>query len=114
MTVDISPSPSRGFQMPRPKTLLFTAIAAMYVFVLLTVESFLFDKSNPEWAHIAPFQWCLLPQGMAAPQILHGAQDLRLSLHPRLLYRCAAGPLYPVDGREARHLFSQLHHRHGF
>ena len=66
MSVDISPSPSRGFQMPRPKTLLFAAIAAMYIFVLLTVESFLFDKSNPEWAHIAPFQWWLLPHGMAA------------------------------------------------
>jgi len=65
MTVDISPSP-RGFQMPRAKTLLFTAIAAMYVFVLLTVESFLFDKSNPEWQHIAPFQWWLLPHGLAA------------------------------------------------
>ena len=66
MTVDISPSPPRGFQLPRAKTLLFTAIAAMYVFVLLTVESFLFDKSNPEWQHIAPFQWWLLPHGMAA------------------------------------------------
>ena len=65
MTVDISPSPL-GFQMPRAKTLLFTAIAAMYVFVLLTVESFLFDKSNPEWQHIAPFQWWLLPHGLAA------------------------------------------------
>jgi len=65
MTVDISPSP-RGFQMPRAKTLLFAAIAAMYVFVLLTVESFLFDKSNPEWQHIAPFQWWLLPHGLAA------------------------------------------------
>ena len=66
MTIDISPSPSRGFAMPRPKVLLFAAIAAMYVFVLLTVESFLVDKSNPEWAHIAPFQWWLLPHGMAA------------------------------------------------
>ena len=66
MTVDISPSPSGGFQMPRAKTLLFAAIAAMYVFVLLTVESFLFDKSNPEWQHIAPFQWWLLPHGLAA------------------------------------------------
>jgi hypothetical protein len=66
MTVDTSPSPSRGFQMPRPKTLLFAAIAAMYIFVLLTVESFLIDKSNPEWAHIAPFQWWLLPHGLAA------------------------------------------------
>jgi hypothetical protein len=66
MTVDISPSPSRGFSMPRPKTMLFIAIAAMYAFVLLTVESFLFDKSNPEWAHIAPFQWWLLPHGLAA------------------------------------------------
>jgi uncharacterized membrane protein len=38
----------------------------MYVYVLVTNESFLFNKADPEWKHIAPFQWWLLPHGMAA------------------------------------------------
>jgi uncharacterized membrane protein len=46
--------------------MLFIAIAAMYVYVLYNVEGFLFNKSDPEWAHIAPFQWWLLPHGLAA------------------------------------------------
>ena len=59
-------TPSPAFKFPRAKTILFALIGAMYVYVLLTVESFLFDKSNPEWSHIAPFQWWLLPHGLAA------------------------------------------------
>jgi hypothetical protein len=66
MTISISPAPPRPFQSPRAKTLLFAALAAMYAYVLWTNESFLFNPKDPEWAHIAPFQWFLLPHGMAA------------------------------------------------
>src|SRR3954468_1683088 len=66
MTVELTPGAPRQFSVPRPKTILFAAIGVMYVYVLYNVESFLFDKSNPEWAHIAPFQWWLLPHGLAA------------------------------------------------
>src|SRR3569832_1422793 len=65
MTVDASPAPS-GFPLPRAKTILFAAIAVMYVYVLYNVEGFLFDKADPEWKHIGPFQWWLLPHGLAA------------------------------------------------
>jgi hypothetical protein len=64
MTMELSaPKPFFSF---RPKTLLFALIGAMYVYVLVTTENFLFDKSSPEWAHIAPFQMWLLPHGLAA------------------------------------------------
>jgi uncharacterized membrane protein len=66
MTVELSPAPLKSFQTPRAKTLLWIAIAAMYAYVLWNVEGFLFDKSDPEWKHIAPFQWWLLPHGIAA------------------------------------------------
>jgi uncharacterized membrane protein len=52
--------------MPRAKVLLFAAIAVMYAYVLWNVEGFLFNAKDPEWKHIAPFQWWLLPHGMAA------------------------------------------------
>jgi len=41
-------------------------IGVMYAYVLYNVEGFLFDKSDPEWKHIAPFQMWLLPHGLAA------------------------------------------------
>jgi uncharacterized membrane protein len=67
MTVELSPSTApRLFQAPRAKTLLFAALAAMYVYVLVTNESFLFNPKDPEWAHISPFQMILLPHGLAA------------------------------------------------
>ena len=65
MTMEMTPA--APWQAPaRPKTLLFVAIGAMYVYVLLTNETFLFNKSDPEWQHIAPFQMWLLPHGLAA------------------------------------------------
>jgi uncharacterized membrane protein len=67
MTVELSPGTApRPFQAPRPKTLLFAALAVMYVYVLVTNESFLFNPKDPEWKHIAPFQMWLLPHGLAA------------------------------------------------
>jgi uncharacterized membrane protein len=69
MTVELSspiPGPSRQFTWPKPKYLLFALIGLIYVYVLWTNESFLFNAKDPEWAHIAPFRWILLPHGMAA------------------------------------------------
>lgn len=69
MTVELSspiPGPSRRLAWPRPKYLLFALIGLIYAYVLWTNESFLFNSRDPEWAHIAPFRWVLLPHGMAA------------------------------------------------
>ena len=66
MTLELTPHAPRQWQAPRAKTLLFVVIGAMYLLVLVTTESFLIDKSNPEWAHIAPFKMILLPHGLAA------------------------------------------------
>jgi uncharacterized membrane protein len=66
MTIETAPLPAKPFMLPRAKVLLFAAIAVMYVYVLYNVEGFLFNAADPEWKHIAPFQWWLLPHGMAA------------------------------------------------
>lgn len=50
----------------RPKYLLFACIACMYAYVLWHNESFLIRPSDPEWPHIEPFKWILLPHGLAA------------------------------------------------
>jgi uncharacterized membrane protein len=66
MTMELSSGAPKKPMAIRPKTLLFALIGAMYVYVLATNETFLFNKADPEWTHIAPFQWWLLPHGMAA------------------------------------------------
>jgi uncharacterized membrane protein len=48
----------------RPKYLLFGFIGLMFAYVLRHNESFLVNASNPEWAHIHPFRWYLLPHGL--------------------------------------------------
>jgi uncharacterized membrane protein len=50
----------------RPKYLLFAFIAFLYAYVLWHNESFLINRADPEWLHIAPFKWFLLPHGLAA------------------------------------------------
>lgn len=60
-----TPQPRR-FSWPRPKVLLFAFIAAMYAYVMWHDESFLFNARNPEWPHIEPFKWFLLPHGLTA------------------------------------------------
>ena len=50
----------------RPKYLLFASIGLMYAYVLWHNESFLFNHADPEWQHIEPFKWWLLPHGLAA------------------------------------------------
>jgi uncharacterized membrane protein len=66
MTMELTPATPKAWQPPRAKTLLFIAISAMYLYVLWTNETFLFDQTDPEWQHIAPFQTLLLPHGVAA------------------------------------------------
>ena len=66
MTMELSAGTPKAFLSLNAKTLLFALIGVMYIYVLVTNESFLFNKSDPEWAHIKPFQMWLLPHGMAA------------------------------------------------
>jgi hypothetical protein len=66
MTMELSSGTRRLLPPLRAKTVLFALIAVMYVYVLVTNETFLIDKSDPEWAHIASFKMWLLPHGMAA------------------------------------------------
>ena len=66
MTIELSHGGGRPWQAPRPKSLLFVLIGLMYAYVLWTNESFLFNKADPEWAHIEPFKMFLLPHGLAA------------------------------------------------
>jgi len=50
----------------RPKYLLFAFIGSIYAYVLCHNESFLINRADPEWMHIEPFKWFLLPHGLAA------------------------------------------------
>src|SRR5690242_1484801 len=66
MTMEFSSGAPKKPMAIRPKTLLFVLIGAMYLYVFATNETFLFNKADPECTHIAPFQWWLLPHGLAA------------------------------------------------
>lgn len=58
-------APSRSSWL-RPKYILAACIALMYVYVIVHNESFLVDRTDPEWGHIELFKWLLLPHGLAA------------------------------------------------
>jgi uncharacterized membrane protein len=47
------------------KNLLFAGICLMMGYVLQHNESFVVDRSDPNWDHIATFRWWLLPHGLA-------------------------------------------------
>jgi len=49
----------------RPKYLLFALIGAMTAYVIGHNERFLIDPTHPIWEHYRPFQWWLLPHGLA-------------------------------------------------
>ena len=66
MTLELSTGAPKPLFTMGAKTILFALIGVMYIYVLWTNESFLFNKTDPEWAHIAPFQMFLLPHGLAA------------------------------------------------
>ena len=56
-----------------PKYLLFAFIGLMLAYVLRHNEHFLIDAKDPNWAHIHPFRWYLLPHGiMGACALLLG------------------------------------------
>jgi uncharacterized membrane protein len=62
----VGPSGAGRFKWPRRKYLLFGLIALMFIYVLWTTENFLIDSKDPEWVHIEPFKWILLPHGLVA------------------------------------------------
>ena len=126
MTVELSSGTAKPILPLNAKTLLFALIGVLYVYTLATNETFLFNKSDPEWAHIAPFKMWLLPHGMAAAfalflgpfqfserlrrQYLMVHKTFGYLLHHRLLHRRPAGHLYRmVRGTAGRN--AQLHHR---
>src|SRR6476659_2510224 len=54
----------------RAKYVLFAFIGAMALYVVYHNESFLIDAADPNWKHIEPFKWWLLPHAMAAARAL--------------------------------------------
>jgi uncharacterized membrane protein len=49
----------------RLKYLVFAIVGSMVAYVLWHNESFLVNRSDPEWEHIKSFRWYLLPHGLA-------------------------------------------------
>ena len=47
------------------KNLLFAGICLMMGYVLQHNETFVVDRGDPNWDHIATFKWWLLPHGLA-------------------------------------------------
>jgi uncharacterized membrane protein len=59
-----SPLAAPRFAWPRAKYILFGFIGLMLAYVLYHNEHFLIDAKDPEWPHIQPFKWWLLPHGL--------------------------------------------------
>ena len=58
-------TPPRARSWLRPKYLLFGFIALMLAYVIPHDESFLVHPQDPIWQHYKPFEWWLLPHGVA-------------------------------------------------
>ena len=72
-TVSSAALPLQRVSWFRPKYLLFAFIGLMLAYVLRHNEHFLIDAKDPNWAHIHPFRWYLLPHGiMGACALLLG------------------------------------------
>jgi hypothetical protein len=52
------------------KWAFFAAMAAATLLVIYADERFLILPDDPEWKHIAPFKWLLLPHGLAGATAL--------------------------------------------
>lgn len=52
------------------KWILFAIMSLMAITAIGADERFLIDHADPEWKHIAPFQWWLLPHGLAGATAL--------------------------------------------
>ena len=57
--------PKAGYGRDWRKWVLFAVMGLLTLRVLSIDEHFLIDKSDEEWAHIAPFKWWLLIHGLA-------------------------------------------------
>ncbi len=49
----------------RFKYILFSALGAMFLFVLWHNERFIIDHSHPDWTYYFPVRWLLIPHGLA-------------------------------------------------
>ena len=47
------------------KWVLFAILGILTVSAIVTAEHFLIDPRDPEWKHIAPYRWLLLPHAIA-------------------------------------------------
>src|SRR4051812_28471945 len=56
---------SASLRTLRLKYIVFSVIAAMFLYVLYKNEQFLIDSAHPVWQHYEPFKWWLLPHGVA-------------------------------------------------
>jgi len=59
-SVSLHPAPGL-----RPKYFIFGFIGLMFAYVLFHNERFLINSQDPNWPHIQPFKWWLLPHGLA-------------------------------------------------
>jgi hypothetical protein len=78
----------------RTKHVVFAFIAAMAAYVIFHNERFLLDASHPVWHHYEPFQWWLLPHGLAGACALILAPmqfSERLRLRFTTLHRVTGG-----------------------
>lgn len=80
----------------RLKYLLFGFIGLMLVYVLHHNEIFLIHPWDPEWPHIHPFRWYLLPHGVAgACALLLGPMQFSDRLRRRFpLFHRVIGRIY--------------------
>ncbi|HXZ78567.1 MAG TPA: DUF2306 domain-containing protein [Terriglobales bacterium] len=70
----------------RWKSVVFTLIALMMVYVLFHNERFLIDSKDPVWNHYHPFKWWLLPHGLAgACALLLGPMQFSDRLRQRFI-----------------------------
>ena len=58
-------TPLQRSSVLRAKYLLFAFVGLMLAYVLRHNESFLIHPADPVWQHYQPFQWWLLPHGIA-------------------------------------------------
>ena len=62
--------PGSGVARDYRKWTLFVVMGVLTLMVLSIDERFLIDWTDAEWAHIKPFQWWLLPHGVAGATAL--------------------------------------------
>ena len=88
----------------RAKHVVFAGILLVLAYVLYHNERFLLDFANPEWAHIEPFKWWLLPHGLAgacalllAPLQFSSRETLGPGVAETVVWVCLAFSLLLAD-----------------